>query len=156
MNTLGMIGGMSWESTTIYYRGLKEGTKARLGALRSAPLVLWSFDFAELQAAGDWRRLSVLMVDAAKRLEDAGAEALVICTNTMHKLAADVTAAVSIPLLHIADATAAAVKATPSRRPLLLATRYTMEQDSTKAGSIVITASRLWCRTRPGARWCIA
>ena len=132
MRTLGLIGGMSWESTAIYYRGLNEGAKARLGALSSAPLVLWSFDFAEiaaLQAIGDWRRLSVLMVDAAQRLEGAGAEALVICTNTMHKLAADVAAAVRLPVLHIADATAAAINATASRRPLLLATRYTMEQD---------------------------
>ena len=132
MKTLGLIGGMSWESTAIYYRGLNEGAKTRLGGLSSAPLLLWSFDFAEiaaLQAGGDWRRLSVLMTDAAKRLEGAGAEALVICTNTMHKLAPDVAAAARIPLLHIADATAAAIKGTASRRPLLLATRYTMEQD---------------------------
>jgi aspartate racemase len=136
MKTLGLIGGMSWESTAIYYRGLNEGVKARLGGLSSAPLLLWSFDFAEiatLQATGDWLRMSALIVDAVKRLEGAGAEALVICTNTMHKLAADVAAAVRIPLLHIADATASAVKATASRRPLLLATRYTMEQDFYKA-----------------------
>jgi len=132
MKTLGLVGGMSWESTAIYYRRLNEGAKARFGGLSSAPLLLWSFDFAEieaLQASGDWTRLSALMVDAAKRLEGAGAEALVICTNTMHKLASDVASAVRIPLLHIADATALAVKATPSRRPLLLATRYTMEED---------------------------
>ncbi len=132
MKTLGLIGGMSWESTTIYYRLLNEGAKARRGGLHSAPLLLWSFDFAEIaqgQAAGDWKTLAARMVDAGKRLEGAGAQALVICTNTMHKLAPEVAAAVTIPLLHIADATAAAIKPTPSRRPLLLATRYTMEQD---------------------------
>jgi aspartate racemase len=138
MKTLGLVGGMSWESTAIYYRRLNEGVKARFGGLSSAPLLLWSFDFAEieaLQASGDWIRLSALMVDAAKRLEGAGAEALVICTNTMHKLASDVASAVRIPLLHIADATASAVKATPRRRPLLLATRYTTP-----------TGGAVWCR----------
>src|SRR5688572_27984139 len=108
MKTLGLIGGMSWESTAIYYRLLNEGAKARRGDLSSAPLLLWSFDFAEIarcQAAGDWSRLAAMMADAGRRLEQAGAEALVICTNTMHKLAPDVTAAVTIPLIHIADAT---------------------------------------------------
>jgi aspartate racemase len=132
MKTLGLIGGMSWESTAIYYRLLNEGAKVRLGGLRSAPLLLWSFDFAEIaqaQSAGDWDKLASLMIDAAERLESGGADALVICTNTMHKLATDVSAAARIPVIHIADATAKAIKATPSRRPLLLATRYTMEQD---------------------------
>ena len=132
MKTLGLIGGMSWESTAIYYRLLNEGTKARLGGLSSTPLLLWSFDFADIaqcQSAGDWDRLAAMMADAAKRLQKAGADALLICTNTMHKLAPDVEAAVTIPLIHIADATAAAIKATSSSRPVLLATRYTMEQD---------------------------
>src|SRR6188472_1123787 len=132
MKTLGLIGGMSWESTAIYYRLLNDGAKARLGGLHSAPLLLWSFDFAEIaahQAAGNWDQLASLMIDAAECLEGGGADALVICTNTMHKLATDVSAAVQIPVIHIADATAKAIKATPSRRPLLLATRYTMEQD---------------------------
>ena len=158
MRTLGLIGGMSWESTAIYYRGLNEGAKARLGALSSAPLVLWSFDFAEiaaLQAIGDWRRLSVLMVDAAQRLEGAGAEALVICTNTMHKLAADVAAAVRLPVLHIADATAAAINATGSRRPLLLATRYTMEQDFYKGRLACNHGITPMVPDEPAARWCI-
>jgi aspartate racemase len=100
------------------------------------PLLLWSFDFAEiadLQAAGNWSRLSTLLIDAARRLEQAGAEALVICSNTMHKLAPHVAGAVEVPLLHLADATAMAIKRTASRRPLLLATRYTMEQDFYKA-----------------------
>jgi aspartate racemase len=132
MKTLGLIGGMSWESTAIYYRLLNEGTKARLGGLCSAPVLMWSFDFAKIaesQSAGDWNRLGGMMADAAKRLQDGGAEALVICSNTMHKLAPEVAAAVTIPLVHIADATAAAIKRTPSRKPILLATRYTMEQD---------------------------
>jgi aspartate racemase len=132
MKTLGLIGGMSWESTAIYYRGLNEGAKLRAGGLSSAPLLLWSFDFAgiaALQAAGEWQRLSALMIDAARRLESAGAEALVICSNTMHKMAPELAGAIGIPLLHIADATAPAIKQTSSRRPLLLATGFTMEQD---------------------------
>lgn len=137
MKTLGLIGGMSWESTAIYYRLLNEGARERGMAatgngLHSAALLLWSFDFAEVaarQAAGDWDGLGSMMVEAARRLAAGGAEALVICTNTMHKLAPAIEAAVDLPLVHIADATAAAIRATPSRRPALLATRYTMEQD---------------------------
>ncbi|MEJ1157704.1 aspartate/glutamate racemase family protein [Prosthecomicrobium sp. N25] len=132
MKTLGLIGGMSWESTAIYYRLLNEGARDRLGGLASAEILLWSFDFrgiAERQAAGDWAGLGRMMVEAGRRLEAGGAAALVICTNTMHKLAPEVEAGVGIPLVHIADATAAAILATPCRRPALLATRYTMEQD---------------------------
>ncbi len=132
MKTLGLIGGMSWESTALYYRLLNEMTRERMGGLHSAELLLWSFDFAEietLQAAGDWDTATERMVDAAQRLADGGAAALVICTNTMHMMAPAIEDAVEIPLLHIADATANAVKASPSRRPALLATRYTMEQD---------------------------
>lgn len=132
MKTLGLIGGMSWESTAIYYRLLNEGARARGGGLTSAELLLWSFDFAGIaarQAAGDWAGLAADLADVARRLEDGGAAALLICTNTMHRMADEVQAAVSIPLIHIADATAAAVKRTASRRPALLATRYTMEQD---------------------------
>ncbi|MEM7428537.1 MAG: aspartate/glutamate racemase family protein [Pseudomonadota bacterium] len=132
MKTIGLIGGMSWESTVVYYQLLNRMARERLGGLHSANLLLWSFDFAEieaLQAAGDWGRATEAMVDAGRRLERGGAECLVICTNTMHKMAGDVQAAVSIPLIHIADATAEAIKPSESRRPLLLATRYTMEQD---------------------------
>ncbi|RJG43522.1 aspartate/glutamate racemase family protein [Mesorhizobium sp. DCY119] len=132
MKTLGLIGGMSWESTAIYYRHLNEIVRERLGGLHSAKLLLWSFDFAEIaerQHAGDWRGAAALMIDAARRLEEAGAEGLLICTNTMHKLADEVQAAVSIPLIHIADATAAAVKRAGCARPALLATRFTMEED---------------------------
>ncbi|RVD31861.1 amino acid racemase, partial [Mesorhizobium sp. M4A.F.Ca.ET.020.02.1.1] len=132
MKTLGLIGGMSWESTAIYYRLLNEIVRERLGGLHSAKLLLWSFDFAEIaerQHAGDWQGAGVLLVEAARKLEAGGAEGLVVCTNTMHRLADEVQAAVSIPLIHIADATAVAVRDAGVRRPALLATRFTMEQD---------------------------
>ncbi|MBZ9963483.1 aspartate/glutamate racemase family protein [Mesorhizobium sp. BR1-1-2] len=132
MKTLGLLGGMSWESTAIYYRLLNDLVRQRLGGLHSAKLLLWSFDFAEiaeLQHHGDWEGAGVLLVDAARKLESAGAEGLLLCTNTMHKLADQVQASVSIPLIHIADATAAGIKAAGMRRPALLATRFTMEQD---------------------------
>lgn len=132
MKTLGLIGGMSWESTAIYYRLLNEIVRERLGGLHSAKLLLWSFDFAEIaerQHAGDWEGAGALLVEAARRLEAGGAEGLVICTNTMHKLADAVQAAISIPLIHIADATGRAVVEAGVRRPALLATRFTMEQD---------------------------
>lgn len=132
LKTLGLIGGMSWESTAIYYRLLNEIVRERLGGLHSAKLLLWSFDFAEIaerQHAGDWQGAGTLLVEAARGLEAAGAHGLVICTNTMHKLADQVQAAVSIPLIHIADATAHAVVQAQVKRPALLATRFTMEQD---------------------------
>ncbi|MDX8537617.1 aspartate/glutamate racemase family protein [Mesorhizobium abyssinicae] len=132
MKTLGLIGGMSWESTAIYYRLLNEIVRERLGGLHSAQLLLWSFDFAEIaerQHAGDWQGAGVLLAEAARKLEAGGAEGLVVCTNTMHRLADEVQAAVSIPLIHIADATAVAVRDAGVRRPALLATRFTMEQD---------------------------
>ncbi|RWC59148.1 aspartate/glutamate racemase family protein [Mesorhizobium sp.] len=132
MKTLGLLGGMSWESTAIYYRLLNEVVRERLGGLHSAKLLLWSFDFAEiagLQYHGDWDGAGVLLVEAARKLEAGGAEGLLLCTNTMHKLADQVQASVSIPLIHIADATAMAVKRAGMQRPALLATRFTMEQD---------------------------
>jgi aspartate racemase len=132
MRTLGLIGGMSWESTAIYYRHLNELARERLGGLHSARLLLWSFDFddvAKRQHAGDWASAADLMIDAARRLERGGAEALVICTNTMHRMAEEVQAAVPIPLLHIADATAEAARRAGCRRPALLATRFTMEEN---------------------------
>lgn len=132
MKTLGLIGGMSWESTAIYYRHLNELARQHLGGLHSAQLLLWSFDFAEieaLQVAEDWAAATARMVEAARGLARAGAEAIVICTNTMHRMAAEVEAAVEIPLIHIADTTAAAIQASPARHPLLLATGYTMAQD---------------------------
>jgi aspartate racemase len=132
VKALGLIGGMSWESTAIYYRLLNEIVRERLGGLHSAKLFLWSFDFAEIaerQHAGDWQGAGDLLVEAGRGLEAAGAQGLVICTNTMHKLADQVQAAVSVPLIHIADATAQAVVKAGASRPALLATRFTMEQD---------------------------
>ncbi len=132
MRTIGLIGGMSWESTVTYYQLLNRLARERLGGLHSAKLVMWSFDFAEieaLQARGDWAQATDAMTDASRRVRDAGAECIVICTNTMHMMATAVEAAAGLPLIHIADATAAAISKSRSTRPLLLATRYTMEQD---------------------------
>lgn len=131
MRRIGLIGGMSWESTATYYKHLNERVRDTLGGLHSADIILHSVDFArivELQTAGNWSRASELLVQSAADLERAGAEVLLICTNTMHLMADDVQNAVNIPLLHIADVTGAAVRAGGSKRPLLLATRYTMEQ----------------------------
>lgn len=132
MKTIGLIGGMSWESTVVYYQLLNRLTREQCGGLHSAQLLLWSFDFAKieaLQAANQWSEATKEMIGAARRLEKGGAQCIVICTNTMHKMADEVAAAVDIPLIHIADATAAAIQAANVKKPLLLATRYTMEQD---------------------------
>lgn len=132
MKTLGLIGGMSWESTLPYYRLINEQVRARLGGLHSAKLVLYSVDFAEieqLQQAGDWITAGARLADAARALAAAGAEALVLCTNTMHKVAPAIVTAVNLPLLHIADPTAAAIRAAGLTRVGLLGTRFTMEQD---------------------------
>ena len=132
MKTIGMIGGMSWESSLEYYRLINEGVKQRLGGLHSAKSVLVSVDFAEieaLQSAGDWDTATQHMVAAARQVERAGADFLIICTNTMHKMADAVQQSIQIPLLHIADATAARVKAQGLETVGLLGTRFTMEQD---------------------------
>ena len=132
MKTIGMIGGMSWESTVPYYREANELVKRRLGGLHSARIALCSVDFHDielLQASGRWDEAGEALARAARSVEAAGADFLVLCTNTMHKVAPAIEAAVSIPLLHIADATAAAVKAAGVRRVGLLGTRFTMEQD---------------------------
>ncbi|WP_372408074.1 aspartate/glutamate racemase family protein [Streptomyces luteireticuli] len=131
MKTIGLLGGMSWESTAEYYRLLNTLTRERLGGLHSAKCVLYSVDFAEierLQAAGRWEEAGEVLAGAAKALEAAGAELLLLCTNTMHKVADQVTAAASVPLLHLADATAAAVRAAGVRKAALLGTAFTMEQ----------------------------
>ena len=131
MKTLGLTGGMSWESTLVYYQLLNRMTRERLGGTHSAPLILWSLDFAPIavmQSEGRWDDATAVLVDAARRLERAGAEGLLICANTMHRMADEVQAAISIPVIHVADATAAAIRAAGVERPLLLATRYTMEQ----------------------------
>ena len=130
MKTIGLLGGMSWESSVVYYQLLNRRVRERLGGLHSAKLLLWSFDFAPLEqclATEDWTRLEAHLVDAARRVEEAGADCLVIATNTMHRFAPAIQAAIDIPLLHIADVTAAAMQAAGVARPLLLATQVTME-----------------------------
>jgi aspartate racemase len=131
MRVLGLIGGMSAESTAVYYREINRLVRERLGGLHSAEMILWSVDFAPIahwQAKDDWDATGRALAEAGQRLEAAGAEALVICANTMHINAPDVVAATGVPLIHIADATASALKALGVTRPLLLATRYTMEK----------------------------
>ena len=132
MKTIGLLGGMSWESTALYYRLINEETRRRVGGLHSAPILLHSFDFHEierLQANGDWPGAADRLAHAARGLERAGADVLLICTNTMHKVAGEVAAAVAIPLLHLADATAERILEAGFDRVGLLGTRYTMEQD---------------------------
>lgn len=131
MKTLGLIGGISAESTTVYYRELTRLVRERLGGLHSCELVMWSVDFAPvaaLQAEDDWEATGAILANAARKLETAGAQAIVICANTMHLNAPHIRAAVSAPVIHIADATAVALKARGVTRPLLLATRFTMEK----------------------------
>ncbi len=132
MKTIGLIGGMSWESTAEYYRIINKAVNERLGGHHSARLVVYSLDFGEiedLQHSGDWEDLTRLMVEAARRVERGGADFLLICTNTMHKMAGEVEESAGIPLLHIADATADAIKAKGLRKVGLLGTRFTMEWD---------------------------
>jgi aspartate racemase len=132
MKTIGLLGGMSWESTTVYYRLINQGVRDRLGTLRSARIVLYSVDFSEieqLQRGGRWDEAGALLAGHAGTLERAGAHCLVLCTNTMHKVAPVIEAATSTPLLHIADATAAAVAGHGARTVGLLGTAFTMEQE---------------------------
>jgi len=132
MKTLGLIGGMSWESTIPYYRQINETVKEHLGGFHSAKLILYSVDFDEierLQRDGDWQPASALLANAARSLEMAGADLLVLCTNTMHKIAPEIEAAVSIPLVHIADPTALEIRRAGYSSVGLLGTRFTMEQD---------------------------
>ncbi len=132
MKTIGLLGGMSWESTAEYYRLVNELTRDRLGGLHSARCVVYSVDFAEierLQAEGRWAEAGELLAAAAGSLEAAGADLVLICTNTMHKVADRVRAGITVPLLHLADATADAVKAAGVGRVGLLGTAFTMEQD---------------------------
>ncbi|SDI68071.1 aspartate/glutamate racemase family protein [Billgrantia gudaonensis] len=131
MKTIGLLGGMSWESTQSYYRALNEGVKAALGGLHSAKIAMVSVDFAEietLQHQGRWEETGAMLSRAAQQVERAGADFLVIATNTMHKVAPQIEAAIDIPLLHIADATAQRLAADGLRRVGLLGTRFTMEQ----------------------------
>ncbi len=132
MKTIGMIGGMSWESSLEYYRIINQTVKDKLGGFHSAKIVMYSVDFQEiekLQHQGNWPQATLVMIDAAQRVERAGADFLIIATNTMHKMADQVEKAVRIPLLHIVDVTAEAIKAKGQQRVGLLGTRFTMEQD---------------------------
>jgi len=132
VKTLGLLGGMSWESTQTYYRLVNEGVRSRLGGLHSAELVLYSVDFEpieRLQRAGRWDEAGTALARAARGLEAAGAEGLVLCTNTMHKVAPAIEAAIGIPLLHIADATGTAVASDGHATVGLLGTRFTMAED---------------------------
>ncbi len=132
MKTIGLLGGMSWESTIPYYRQINQHIKQQLGGLHSAKIILYSVDFADIEAlqrSGDWDRAGELLTEAAVKLQAAGADCLVLCTNTMHKVAAVIETAVTIPLLHIADATAEAIQLAGLKKVALLGTRFTMEQD---------------------------
>lgn len=132
MKTIGLIGGMSWESSLEYYKIINETTKNKLGGLHSAKSLMFSFDFheiEELQNKGDWQSATEMMIKAAGDLEKGGAEMLLICTNTMHKMADEVAASVSIPLLHIADTTAQVIRAQGLKKVALLGTKFTMEED---------------------------
>ena len=136
MKTIGLIGGMSWESTIPYYRIINEKIKESLGGLHSARIILYSVEFAEIescQAGGQWDRSAEILGDAAEKLEAAGADFIVICTNTMHKVAPQIQERISIPVVHIADATADRLEAAGIRKVALLGTRYTMTQDFYKS-----------------------
>jgi aspartate racemase len=132
VKTIGLIGGMSWESTRLYYDALNVGVRERLGGLHSAKIILHSVDFAPIaamQAAGQWDDMGTILADAARGLERAGADCIGLATNTMHKLAHHVTGAVKLPFIHIAEATADALVAAGRRKPFLMGTRFTMEQE---------------------------
>ena len=132
MQTIGLIGGMSWESTALYYKLINERVRDRMGKLHSAPLLMYSYDFEEIkqmQYAGRWQEAAASLAEVAQRLESAGARAIVLCTNTMHKLAPEIISSVAVPFIHIGDATAQRIRAKGYRRVGLLGTKFTMEQD---------------------------
>lgn len=132
MKTIGLLGGMSWESTADYYRMINVGIKQKLGGLHSAKIAMYSVDFApieKLQQEGNWEGTSEILIDAARAVEAAGADFLLVCTNTMHKVAPNIERAIKIPLLHIADATAEVLLDNEIRKVGLLGTAFTMEQD---------------------------
>ena len=136
MKTIGMLGGMSWESTATYYREINEGIKQNLGGLHSAKICLYSVDFDEiekLQHTDDWDTAAMVLADGARKIEAGGADFLIICTNTMHRVASEIEQAISIPLLHIADATALKLKDDNITRVGLLGTRFTMEHNFYKS-----------------------
>ena len=132
MKTIGLLGGMSWESTVGYYRAINEGVKNKLGGLHSAKIAMYSVDFEpieKLQHSGDWEGTAKILSEAAKNIESAGADCLLICTNTMHKVAPEIEKSINIPLLHIADATAEVLVKEGIKTVGLLGTAFTMEQD---------------------------
>ena len=132
MKTVGMLGGMSWESTASYYKALNEGVKSRLGGLHSAKICLYSVDFDEIEKLrhqGKWSETALILAEAAKSVERGGADFLMICTNTMHKVVPEIESQISIPILHIADATAESLVQDGVTKVGLLGTRFTMEQD---------------------------
>ena len=132
MKTIGLLGGMSWESTELYYRRINQGVQAKLGGLHSAKIAMVSVDFQEIEAlqhTGEWQRAGELLGQAAQKVEAAGADFLVICTNTMHKVAPQIEQAIHIPILHLADATARHIKQKSMKTVGLLGTNFTMEQD---------------------------
>lgn len=136
MKTIGLIGGMSWESSAAYYRLMNEQVKQRLGGLHSAKCILYSVDFQQIehfQAKGEWDKAGNVLAQAAQSLERAGADFVIICTNTMHKVIDVIEAAITIPILHIADATARQIKEAGLQKIALLGTKYTMEQTFYKA-----------------------
>jgi len=148
MKTVGLLGGMSWESSVGYYRTINEGIKDRLGGLHSAKIAMFSVDFApieKLQHIGDWQGTAKILCEAAINIESAGADFLLICTNTMHKVASQIEEAINIPLLHIADATAEVLNKKGVKRVGLLGTAFTMEQEfykdrlNSKFGLTVLT-----------------
>ncbi|HAN18354.1 MAG: aspartate racemase [Bacteroidetes bacterium GWC2_33_15] len=132
MKVIGLLGGMSWESSLVYYKIINEKVKEKLGGHHSCECVMYSVDFhqiKQLQFEGDWEQLTQIMIDAAKKIERGGAEMLTICTNTMHKMVPDIEKNIQIPIVHIADATAEVIKSMGIKKVALLGTRYTMEQD---------------------------
>jgi len=136
MKTIGLIGGLSWESSAVYYQIINRKTRELLGGLHSCPSLMYSFDFgtiAKLQQEGNWAELENIMIDAARRLERGGAEIIILCTNTMHKLADAIETAVRIPFLHIGDATGEAIARSGLKKVGLLGTQFTMEEDFLKA-----------------------
>ena len=136
MKTIGMIGGMSWESTVTYYKLINEAVKGALGGFHSAKCLLYSVDFHEVeecQAKGEWEKSGNILAEAASNLEKAGADFIIICTNTMHKVVDQIQSRISIPVLHIADATADGLLKNNIRKVALLGTKYTMQQDFYKS-----------------------
>ncbi|QIO37133.1 aspartate/glutamate racemase family protein [Bradyrhizobium sp. 1(2017)] len=131
MQTIGLIGGMSWESTALYYKLINERVRDRIGKLHSAPLLMYSYDvqgIKEMQYAGRWSEAAASLAEVARRLESAGARAIVLCTNTMHKLAPEIVSGVTVPFIHIGDATAQRIRSKGHRRVGLLGTKFTMEE----------------------------